>query len=69
MQYVNDISNAVLILIRLGAAFRAVFCLIRMITAEEEAPQFKKRLRNTVVFYIVAELAFVFRDIAMYYYT
>ena len=69
MPYIDQISMAVLILIRVGAAFRAVYCLIRMITAEEEAPQFRKRLRNTIIFYIIAELAFVFRDLAIYYYS
>jgi hypothetical protein len=31
--------------------------------------QFKKRIRNTVLFYIIAELAFVLKDIAIHYFT
>jgi len=69
MQYIDDISKAVLILIRAGAAFRVVLCLVRLMTAEEEEAQFKKRIRNTIVFYIVAELAFVIKNIIIYYYS
>jgi len=68
MQYIDDISGVVITLIRAGAAFRVAFCFIRMITAEEEAPQFRKRIRNTVLFYIVAEMAFVIRNLIIYYY-
>ena len=69
MQYIDDISTAVIILIRAGAAFRVIFCLIRMMTAEEEAPQYKKRIRNTIIFYIIAELAFVIKDLAIHYFS
>jgi hypothetical protein len=69
MAYIDDISMAVLTLIRAGATFRVIFCLIRIMTAEEEAPQFKKRLRNTVVFYIIAESVFILKDIFVYYYS
>lgn len=69
MQYIDNISSAVITLIRAGTALRVVFCFFRMITAEEEALQFKKRIRNTVLFYIIAELAFVLKDIAIHYFT
>ena len=69
MQYIDDISRAVLILIRAGAVFRVIFCLIRMMTADEEAPQFKKRIRNTIIFYIVAELAFVLKALIIQYFS
>jgi len=69
MQYIDDISTAVIILIRAGAACRVIFCFIRMMTAEEEALQYKKRIRNTIIFYIIAELAFVIKDLAIHYFS
>jgi len=69
MQYIDDISNAVIILIRAGAIFRLAFCFLRMMTAEEEAPQFKKRIRNTIIFYVIAELAFVLKALIIRYFT
>jgi hypothetical protein len=68
LDYVDQISKAVLLLIRAGAVFRVVFCLVKLMTAEEEAPQYKKRIRNTLVFYILAELAFVVKDLIIAYY-
>jgi hypothetical protein len=68
MQYVDEISKAVILLIRAGAAFRIVFCLVKLMTSEEEAVQYKKRIRNTLVFYIIAELAFVVKDLIITYY-
>jgi hypothetical protein len=68
MDYVDQISKAVILLIRAGAACRVVFCLVKLMTSEEEAMQYKKRIRNTLVFYIIAELAFVIKDIITHYF-
>ncbi|MDR1541183.1 MAG: mercury transporter [Clostridiales bacterium] len=67
MSYIDEISKLVVVLIRAGAACRIVFCLIRLMTSEEEAMQYKKRIRNTIVFYVIAELAFVMKDVFIYY--
>jgi hypothetical protein len=69
LQYIDEISKAVIILIRAGAAFRVVFCLVKLVTAEDEAAQYKKRIRNTLVFYVIAELAFVVKDLIIAYYS
>jgi hypothetical protein len=69
MSYIDNISKVVIVLIRAGAAFRVTFCFIRLMTTEEEAPQFKKRIRNTIAFYIMAELAFVIKDLAIYHFS
>lgn len=65
---VDDISNAVIALVRLGTVFRFVYCLVRLSGAEEEAAQFKKRAKNTVMFYIIAESIWQIKDIILYYY-
>lgn len=64
----DDISMAVIALLRLGAAFRFVYCMVRLQSAEDEAAQFKKRAKNTVIFYIIAECVWQLKDIAFYYY-
>jgi hypothetical protein len=69
LQYIDDISKAVLVLIRAGVAFRVVFCLVRLMTSEEETAQFKKRIRNALMFYIVAESAFVLKNLIVAYYS
>lgn len=65
---IDDLSNAIILLVRVGAVFRLVFCFIRLISAEEEAAQYKKRAKNTVMFYILSECIWQIKDIVLYYY-
>lgn len=68
MVTLDDISTAVISIIRLGAVFRFVYCMIRLQGAEEEQAQYKKRAKNTVLFYIIAESVWQIKDIVFYYY-
>lgn len=65
---VDDISQAIIGLIRVGAVFRFLYCMVRLQGAEEEQAQYRKRAKNTVMFYVVAESIWQIRDIVMYYY-
>lgn len=64
----DDISMALISLIRAGAVFRFVYCMVRLQGAEEEQAQYRKRAKNTVLFYVIAESIWQIRDIIMYYY-
>lgn len=64
----DDISMAVISLIRLGAVFRFVYCMIRLQSAEEEQAQYKKRAKNTVIFYVITECIWQVKEIVFYYY-
>lgn len=64
----DDISMAVISLIRWGVVFRFVYCMIRLQSAEEEQSRFKKRAKNTVVFYVIAESVWQIKEIIFYYY-
>ena len=44
------------------------YCMVRLQGAEEEQAQYRKRAKNTVLFYIVAESIWQIKDIVMYYY-
>jgi len=69
VQYVDDISNVVLILIRIGVVFRVIYCLLRLMTTEDEAAQFRRRFRNAVAFEVVAELVFVLKGLIIGYFS
>jgi len=69
MDIVNEISNVLINLIRLGAVFRLVYCLFRMVSVEDEQSMYKKRMKNVVIFYIIAELIFQFKDMIIGYYS
>lgn len=64
----DDLSMAVIAVIRLGAVFRFVYCMVALQGAEEEQAQFKKRARNTVIFYIIAECIWQIKELVFYYF-
>lgn len=68
MVTLEEISVAVIALIRLGAVGRFAYCMVRLQSAQEEASQYKKRLINVVVFYILAESIWQIKDIVKFYY-
>lgn len=65
---IDDISNAIILLVRAGVLFRLIYCFVRLIGAEEEAAQYRKRAKNTVLFYVFAECIWQIKDIVLYYY-
>ena len=65
---VDDITTAVMIIIRLGVVARFIFCLVKLIGAEDEATRYKKRATNAVIFWIISESVWVIKDVALYYY-
>ena len=68
MPLVDSISDTVLIIIRAGVICRVAYCFIRLITADEEAAQYKKRIRNTAIFYVIAELTYLLKDMILHYF-
>lgn len=68
MVTIEDISMVFISLIRVGVMFRVVYCMVMLQGVEEEASQFKKRIKNTVLFYILAECIWQIKDIVMFYY-
>ncbi len=65
----DDISGAIIALVRIGAVARFIYCLIRLESAEEQAAQYKKRAVNAVIFYIIAECIWQIKDLILYYYS
>ncbi|MDA3846929.1 MAG: mercury transporter [Vallitaleaceae bacterium] len=68
MDIVDEMALAFIVLIRSGAVLRIVYCFISIASDEEQAATYKKRIKNTIMFYILAESVYVIRDIAMHYY-
>lgn len=68
MDLIKEMADAFIMLIRVGAVFRVVYCLIRMGSSEEEEALFKKRAKNTVSFYILAESIWQIKEIVLGYY-
>lgn len=68
MELLAELAVAFIALIRIGAVLRIVYCLIAMGMDEEQSASYKKRLKNTLVFYIMAESIWILRDLVMSYY-
>lgn len=68
MVTIDDISMAAITLIRLGAVFRFIYCMVRLEGAEEEQMQYRKRAKNMVLFYVLAESVWQIKEIVFYYY-
>lgn len=69
-----DILNEMIDVLRtgiipIGVTARVIFCLIKMIYDEEAQSTYKKKISNTIVFGILAELTFVIRDLITKYYS
>lgn len=68
MDLVKEMADVFMILIRVGAVFRVIYCLVRMGASEEEGSMYKKRAKNTVIFYIIAECIWQIKDMVLVYY-
>ena len=68
MELVKEMADAFLMLIRVGAVFRVVYCFIRMGASEDEGAMYKKRLKNTLIFYILAESIWQIKEMVLGYF-
>ena len=69
MVTMDDLSKAIILLVRVGAVARFIYCMGRLAAPEEQAAQYKKRARNTVMFYVIAESIWQIKDLILYYYS
>lgn len=69
MDTLNEIISLLRVaIIPLGVVFRVVFCFTKMIYDEEAQASYKRKIKNTIVFGIIAELIFVILDLVKKYY-
>lgn len=68
MELLKEMADAFMIVIRSGVGFRILYCLVRISSNEEEAPMYKKRIRNAVVFIIISESIWQIKDLILNYY-
>ncbi|MFQ9978069.1 mercury transporter [Clostridium cadaveris] len=68
MDLVKEMVDAFMILIRVGAGFRIIYCFVRMGASEEEGAMYKKRAKNTIFFYIIAECIWQLKELVLDYY-
>lgn len=65
---IDEISIAIINLIRAGAVLRFIYCMVRLQSADDEQAQFRKRAKNVLLFYILSESIWQIQEIVFYYY-
>lgn len=55
MQYLRELIFAMLFLLPTLGALRAICCVIQISSDDEQAGQYKRRLKNLVIFIVIAE--------------
>jgi hypothetical protein len=65
---IDDITAAILMLVRLGVVARFIFCMVKLTGADEDAGKYKRRAINAVLFWIIAESVWIIRDLVYFYY-
>lgn len=55
-------------IIPIGVTFRVIFCLTKMIYDEDAQASYKKKIKNTIVFGVLAEIIFVILELVKNYY-
>ena len=68
MDILRELALAFIMLIRSGSALRIIYCFIAMGADEDQSATYKKRIKNTIVFYIMAECVWIIKDLVMSYY-
>ncbi|AIQ13813.1 hypothetical protein [Paenibacillus durus] len=68
MTTLEELAQALIAIIRLGCICRFIYCMVRLSGAEEEATKYKKRSRNVVLFYILAESIWQVKELILFYY-
>lgn len=68
MDILKELSMAFIWLIRAGTVTRIAYCFLKMTQSDEEIGVYKKRMRNAVVFLVLAESIWQLKDLAIYYF-
>lgn len=68
MTAITELSNLLIALIRVGAIFRISYIFFGLMYNSDELEACKKRVKNVLKFYIIAELIFVLKDLIINYY-
>ncbi|MDU7472180.1 MAG: mercury transporter [Paenibacillus macerans] len=68
MVTLEELAQALIVLIRLGCSARFIYCMVRLAGADEEAARYKKRARNVALFYVLTESIWQIKELILYYY-
>jgi hypothetical protein len=68
MSAITELSKLLINLIRVGAIFRISYIFFGLMSNSDDYEACKKRIKNVLTFYIIAELIFVLKDLIISYF-
>lgn len=68
MEQINTLCVCMQGIISAGIIMRITFCAIKLMHEEDEAARYKKRIRNSAVMLIIAQLIFPIKEILISYF-
>lgn len=69
MDIINDLINILRIaIIPAGVLLRVMFCLIKIMYSEDETSIYKKRIKNVILFGIIAEVILSIKSLIEFYF-
>ena len=69
MDIINELINVLrIVIIPAGVLLRVIFCLIKIMYSEDEASIYKKRIKNVILFGIIAEVILSIKSLIEFYF-
>lgn len=67
MDTINSLSVCMQAIISAGLVMRVIFCAVRLTHEEEEAGRYKKRIKNSLIILVIAQLIFPLKELLITY--
>ncbi len=67
MDTINSLSVCMQAIISAGLVMRVIFCAMRLTHEEEEAGRYKKRIKNSLIILVIAQLIFPLKELLITY--
>lgn len=67
MDTINSLSVCMQAIISAGLVMRVIFCAVRLTHEEEEAGRCKKRIKNSLIILVIAQLIFPLKELLITY--
>lgn len=69
MDIIEQLAKMFINIIRAGSVVRTTYCFIKMSMDEEKVNIYKKRIKNVVVFYVLAESIWQIKNMLVSYFS
>lgn len=67
MDTINSLSVCMQAIISAGLVMRVIFCAVQLTHEEEEAGRYKKRIKNSLIILVIAQLIFPLKELLITY--